>query len=310
MLLNGINETTFSYNQHSTNQLFATKLTQNESDQRTLNSIKILSQFEIEDEVNLLKMVKLPSNQNSFTQIKKFQNNFLITSNHLNKNSHRTDHKKEFNHVNHWVSNWTEPIDNRSNKLYKSMLKINDQQTTDNITNLLPSQLTFNFLSSSQITIDKTSSNNIELSLKNSFQSTRSPIALPISKSKQLIDLLNSTKSSIKSMVLNKNETMSKLINSTETNNDINYQYPSYIKNTATFIFIIILIFGTIGNVLVSVIIIKSKDLRNTTNYFLINLSIADLLVIIVCMPTVLIELHSKPEIWLLGEFMCEFIFF
>lgn len=103
---------------------------------------------------------------------------------------------------------------------------------------------------------------------------------------------------------------MQKSLNSTlgvDVGSTIAYEYPPYIRNTATVIFIIILIFGTIGNILVSVIIIRSKDLRNTTNYFLINLSIADLLVIIVCMPTVLIELHSQPEIWLLGEFMCKF---
>uniref|UniRef100_A0AAN0LW16 Tyrotropin-releasing hormone n=1 Tax=Polyphagotarsonemus latus TaxID=1204166 RepID=A0AAN0LW16_9ACAR len=108
--------------------------------------------------------------------------------------------------------------------------------------------------------------------------------------------------------------TITKLMNSSSTlallssASNVTYEYPSYIRNTATVICIIIFIFGTLGNVLVSLIIIRSKELRNTTNYFLINLSIADLLVIIVCMPTVLIELHSKPEIWLLGEFMCKTI--
>ena len=139
-------------------------------------------------------------------------------------------------------------------------------------------------------------------------QSTQS-IALLISASKPLTDLLNTTKLPIKPILTTKNnETMQKSLNSTlgAVGSTIAYEYPAYIRNTATVIFIIILIFGTIGNILVSVIIIRSKDLRNTTNYFLINLSIADLLVIIVCMPTVLIELHSKPEIWLLGEFMCK----
>lgn len=139
------------------------------------------------------------------------------------------------------------------------------------------------------------------------------PIALLISASKQLTDMLNSTKLPIKSILTTtkNNETMQKSLNSTlgAVGNTIAYEYPAYIRNTATVIFIIILIFGTVGNILVAVIIIRSKDLRNTTNYFLINLSIADLLVIIVCMPTVLIELHSKPEIWLLGEFMCKLNF-
>lgn len=166
------------------------------------------------------------------------------------------------------------------------------------------------FLSSSTFSTSSTSQKPISPTEPRSTQ----PIALLISSSKPLTDLLNSTKLPIKSILATKNnETMQKSLNSTlsavsgAVGNTIAYEYPPYIRNTATVIFIIILIFGTIGNILVSVIIIRSKDLRNTTNYFLINLSIADLLVIIVCMPTVLIELHSQPEIWLLGEFMCKF---
>jgi hypothetical protein len=58
---------------------------------------------------------------------------------------------------------------------------------------------------------------------------------------------------------------------------------------------------------LVPLVVCRTKDLCNSTNLFLINLSVADLLVIIVCMPTVLIELHSQPEVWILGEGMCEY---
>lgn len=39
---------------------------------------------------------------------------------------------------------------------------------------------------------------------------------------------------------------------------------------------------------------------------FLVNLSLADLLILLVCMPPVLVELHSKPEVWVLGAAMCE----
>lgn len=46
--------------------------------------------------------------------------------------------------------------------------------------------------------------------------------------------------------------------------------------------------------------------MRNSTNIFLTNLSIADLLVLLVCTPTVLVEVNTRPETWVLGHEMCE----
>lgn len=57
----------------------------------------------------------------------------------------------------------------------------------------------------------------------------------------------------------------------------------------------------------VPIVIMKTKDMRNSTNIFLTNLSIADLLVLLVCTPTVLVEVNSKPETWVLGQEMCKF---
>lgn len=83
-------------------------------------------------------------------------------------------------------------------------------------------------------------------------------------------------------------------------------KFPLYMRLIATFACLIIFTVGVCGNLLVPLVVIKTKYLRNSTNLFLINLSIADLLVLIVCMPTMLIELHSRPETWLLGEPMCK----
>lgn len=83
-------------------------------------------------------------------------------------------------------------------------------------------------------------------------------------------------------------------------------QFPLYMRALATLACLVILTVGVCGNLLVPLVVIKTKYLRNSTNLFLINLSIADLLVLMVCMPTVLIELHSRPETWPLGEPMCK----
>lgn len=56
----------------------------------------------------------------------------------------------------------------------------------------------------------------------------------------------------------------------------------------------------------VPIVILKTKDMRNSTNIFLTNLSIADLLVLLVCTPTVLVEVNTRPETWVLGHEMCK----
>ncbi|XP_019615124.1 PREDICTED: neuromedin-U receptor 2-like [Branchiostoma belcheri] len=63
---------------------------------------------------------------------------------------------------------------------------------------------------------------------------------------------------------------------------------------------------GVLGNLLVAVVLLKVPHMRNPTNYLLLNLSVADLLFLLVCMPVSLIETWvSFP--WILGEFVCYF---
>jgi len=83
--------------------------------------------------------------------------------------------------------------------------------------------------------------------------------------------------------------------------------FPSYIRTTSMIFCIVILGIGVVGNVMVPIVILKSKDMRNSTNIFLMNLSVADLMVLLVCTPTVLVEVNSPPEVWVLGEEMCEY---
>lgn len=84
-------------------------------------------------------------------------------------------------------------------------------------------------------------------------------------------------------------------------------EFPGYIRTTSMVFCIFILGIGVIGNVMVPLVILKSRDMRNSTNIFLTNLSIADLMVLLVCTPTVLVEVNSKPETWVLGSEMCEY---
>ncbi|XP_078389271.1 prolactin-releasing peptide receptor-like [Cetorhinus maximus] len=62
-----------------------------------------------------------------------------------------------------------------------------------------------------------------------------------------------------------------------------------------------------IGNVFLIVCIAMDKKLHNTTNFFIGNLSVADLLMCLTCVP---LTVSSTLELrgWLFGRFMCHFV--
>lgn len=65
-----------------------------------------------------------------------------------------------------------------------------------------------------------------------------------------------------------------------------------------------ILLVGVTGNILVIVIVMKYRDMRNATNFLLTNLSVADLFVLLFCTADGYQHLFGKDK-HLLGKFMC-----
>ncbi|XP_024081487.1 growth hormone secretagogue receptor type 1-like isoform X2 [Cimex lectularius] len=109
------------------------------------------------------------------------------------------------------------------------------------------------------------------------------------------------------------NETVDYLFNQNLSTNLTHFEatdptpvFPAYIRTVSMVLCTVILGIGVVGNVMVPLVIIKTKDMRNSTNIFLMNLSIADLMVLLICTPTVLVEVNSQPETWVLGEHMCK----
>ena len=70
-------------------------------------------------------------------------------------------------------------------------------------------------------------------------------------------------------------------------------------------IYIIIFIVGLIGNFLVIYFVIFYKRMQSMTNKFITNLAVADLAVILICVPVTVSRLVYKQ--WVLGEFLCRF---
>ncbi|XP_052798210.1 orexin receptor type 2-like isoform X1 [Mya arenaria] len=68
--------------------------------------------------------------------------------------------------------------------------------------------------------------------------------------------------------------------------------------------YIVVFLVGLVGNVLVCCVIWKNRSMRTVTNIFIVNLSIADIAVIVMCLPlTLLVDI---TETWFLGTVMCK----
>uniref|UniRef100_A0A8D0GQ46 Orexin receptor type 2 n=1 Tax=Sphenodon punctatus TaxID=8508 RepID=A0A8D0GQ46_SPHPU len=70
--------------------------------------------------------------------------------------------------------------------------------------------------------------------------------------------------------------------------------------------YIIVFFVALIGNILVCVAVWKNHHMRTVTNYFIVNLSLADVLVTITCLPATLVV--DITETWFFGETLCKVI--
>ncbi|XP_067126509.1 pyrokinin-1 receptor-like [Centruroides vittatus] len=81
---------------------------------------------------------------------------------------------------------------------------------------------------------------------------------------------------------------------------------PLYIAIPMTFVYAIILITGMIGNVCTCVVITRNKYMHTATNYYLFNLAISDLLLLIMGLPQEMYQLWVRYP-YVFGEFFCIF---
>ncbi|KAJ8306165.1 hypothetical protein KUTeg_016710 [Tegillarca granosa] len=71
---------------------------------------------------------------------------------------------------------------------------------------------------------------------------------------------------------------------------------------------ILVFIFGLGGNFLVCFAVYRNKHLQSVTNYFLVNLAVADFMVVLICLPPTLV--HDIAQTWFLGIVMCKLIMY
>ena len=84
------------------------------------------------------------------------------------------------------------------------------------------------------------------------------------------------------------------------------YIFPNHYEWVLLTFYIVIFIVGLVGNFLVCFAVWKNHHMRTVTNYFIVNLAIADFIVIIICMPPT--ALGDVTETWFMGTVMCKIV--
>ena len=79
-----------------------------------------------------------------------------------------------------------------------------------------------------------------------------------------------------------------------------------------TFAYCLILIVSLVGNSFIGIIVYKTKTMRKSINFMIVNMAMSDLLFSIFALPVILAELHAGS--WLirgiLGEALCKLVYF
>lgn len=72
-----------------------------------------------------------------------------------------------------------------------------------------------------------------------------------------------------------------------------------------TLFYIPVITLAILGNILVIIVVARNKRMRTTTNYYIVNLAVADCLVALTCSWVHLLD-DLMPG-WVLGAFFCKF---
>jgi hypothetical protein len=96
--------------------------------------------------------------------------------------------------------------------------------------------------------------------------------------------------------------------NDTSLSNDSSI-YEDYDLSIRTLIFIVlygvIFAFGVLANLLITILFLFNKKHKSHSNFFFANLSISDLLVLLVCIPVAITDLID-PFQWFYGMIYCK----
>jgi len=70
----------------------------------------------------------------------------------------------------------------------------------------------------------------------------------------------------------------------------------------------VVFVVGLVGNLLVCLAVYRNHSMRTVTNYFIVNLAVADFLVILLCLPPTV--LWDITETWFMGTPFCKIVLY
>lgn len=79
---------------------------------------------------------------------------------------------------------------------------------------------------------------------------------------------------------------------------------PAWEMSLKIIVYSLIMCLALVGNLLIIIVVGKNKRMQSTTNYFIVNLAISDLLVTCCCTWVRLVD--DITEGWVLGDFFCK----
>lgn len=85
-----------------------------------------------------------------------------------------------------------------------------------------------------------------------------------------------------------------------------NYIFPTTFEWVLVLLYLVVFVIGLVGNFLVCFVVWRNRQMRTVTNLFIVNLSVADFLVVLICLPpTVIVDI---TETWYLGRVLCKIV--
>ena len=106
---------------------------------------------------------------------------------------------------------------------------------------------------------------------------------------------------------LRPNLTMTRYFNSVETSQPPNLMTPD-LRAVKLTLYVVIFIVSAVGNSLVCTVILRRKKMKTVTNYFILNLAIADLTLTCICIPFD-IPVQEMDYKWPYGALLCRIIY-
>lgn len=86
------------------------------------------------------------------------------------------------------------------------------------------------------------------------------------------------------------------------------YIFPTPMEWLFICLHLVLFTVGVVGNILVCFVVLRSKHMQTVTNLFIVNLAVADAIVIVLCLPPTVLQ--SVTETWYLGDIMCKVVIF